>query len=90
MNWKPEKDEKPLTTKEFLAIAEKKYPGISRSPHLRRAFNDDFYEVLEALEPVRARSQARKRGYSRPLSDEQQIQVLKKARSRLGSAQLCL
>ena len=79
MNWKPEKDEKPLTTKEFLAIAEKKYPGISRSPHLRRAFNDDFYEVLEALEPVRARSQARKRGYSRPLSDEQQIQVLKKA-----------
>jgi hypothetical protein len=80
VNWKPEKDEKPLTVQEFLAIAEKKYPGISRSPYLRQALNApgaSIEDALTALNPVRARSNARLKGYARPLTDKQHIAAFK-------------
>lgn len=80
MNWKPEKDEKPLTVQEFLAIAEKKYPGISRSPYLRQALNApgaSIEDALASLNPVRARSNARLKGYARPLTDKQHIAAFK-------------
>jgi hypothetical protein len=80
VNWKPEKDEKPLTLTEFLAIAEKKYPGISRSPYLRRALNApgaSVEDALAALNPVRARANARLKGYARPLTEKQHVAAFK-------------
>lgn len=80
MNWKPENDEKPLTLTEFLAIAEKKYPGISRSPYLRRALNApgaSVEDALDALNPVRARANARLKGYARPLTEKQHVAAFK-------------
>lgn len=77
MAWKPENDEKPLNMQEFLAIVEKKYPGISRHPYLQAALNQDLYDALESLSPVGARARARLRGYAPPLTQDQHIRVLK-------------
>jgi hypothetical protein len=75
--WKPENDEKPLTMQEFLALAEQKHPGISRHPQLRQALTADLQKAVSLLPPVRARANARLRGYAPSLTDAQHTQAIK-------------
>ena len=78
MSWNPKSLQKPLTMTEFMAMAEKKYPGISRNPLVREALKrPGLKEAIADLPPVRARSNARIKGYQAPLSDAQHIAVLK-------------
>ena len=80
MTWHPRNEEKALKLSEFLAMAEKKYPGISRNPLLRKALKgpgQTVEDALVALDPVRARANARIKGYSKPFTAAEHIATFK-------------
>lgn len=84
MAWNPDNENRPITVDEFLRIVEQKYPGITRSPHLRNALysasgqNPSIEAMLANIDPVRFRANARIKGYSKPLTDEQHTLVFKR------------
>jgi hypothetical protein len=82
--WNPDNENRPITVDEFLRIVEQKYPGITRSPHLRNALysasgqNPSIEAMLANIDPVRFRANARIKGYAKPLTDEQHTLVFKR------------
>jgi len=84
MAWEPKQDESTVSVAEFLRIAERKYPGISRNPLVQQALeaappgDHSIKDMLSAIDPVRLRANARLRGYLPALTDEQHTLVFKR------------
>ena len=84
MAWEPKQDESAVSVAEFLRIAERKYPGISRNPLVQQALeiappgDHSIKDMLAAIDPVRLRANARLRGYLPALTDEQHTLVFKR------------
>jgi hypothetical protein len=78
MAWTPALDARPLTTKEFLAYAEKVIPGISNNPELT-PYLPLLQAVLDETDPVRVRARARVQGMAPALTRQQHVEVLKAA-----------